>query len=163
MSRQWIGVTLLIAVMHALWAYTVLPDRVASHWDGAGVPNGYMDRIGFISFYLWLMVGMTAVFSGIGVLIRHTPNDAINLPNREYWLSPERREATLSRITESLSAFVLLLNVFMIAVHHLSILANLTVEKQLSNVIWVLLLMFLSGTGLWVWRLQQDFKIPTQS
>lgn len=163
MSRQWIGVTLLIAVMHALWAYTVLPDRVASHWDGSGVPDGYMDSFVFISFYLWLIVGMTALFSGVGVLIRRTPNDAINLPNREYWLSPERREATICRITDSLCVFVLLLNVFMIAMHHLSILANLTVGKQLSNAIWVLLFVFLSGTGLWVWRMQQDFKIPNQS
>jgi uncharacterized membrane protein len=160
LSRQWIGITLLIAVGHGIWAYTVLPERVASHWDGAGNPNGYMSRDGFVSFYLWLMVGLSSLFGGIGALIRVTPDDAVNLPNKEYWLAPERREATITTITQQMNAFTIMLNAFMIGIHQLSIMANLTPDKHLSNGVWVLLLGFLGGTGYWVYKMYCDFKIP---
>ena len=160
LSRQWIGITLLIAVGHGVWAYTVLPERVASHWDGAGNPNGYMSRDAFVSFYLWLMVGLSTLFGGIGALIRVTPNDAINLPNREYWLTPERREATIATISQQMNAFTIMMNAFMIGIHQLSIMANLTPDKHLSNGVWVLLVGFLGGTGYWVYKMMTEFKLP---
>jgi serine/threonine-protein kinase len=160
LSRQWIGITLLIAVGHGIWAYTVLPERVASHWDGAGNPNGYMSRDGFVSFYLWLMVGLSTLFGGIGALIRVTPDDAVNLPNKEYWLAPERREATITTITQQMNAFTIMLNAFMIGIHQLSIMANLTPDKHLSNGVWVLLVGFLGGTGFWVYKMITEFKVP---
>jgi serine/threonine-protein kinase len=160
LSRQWIGITLLIAVGHGIWAYTVLPERVASHWDGAGNPNGYMSRDGFVSFYLWLMVGLSTLFGGIGALVRVTPDDAVNLPNKEYWLAPERREATITTITQQMNAFTIMLNAFMIGIHQLSIMANLTPDKHLSNGVWVLLLGFLGGTGFWVYKMITEFKVP---
>ena len=160
LSRQWIGITLLIAVGHGVWAYTVLPERVVSHWDGLGNPNDYMSRDGFISFYLWLMVGLSTLFGGIGALIRVTPNDAINLPNRDYWLTPERRDATIATITKQMNAFTVMMNVFMIGIHQLSIMANLTPDKHLSNGVWVLLLGFLGGTAYWVYKMYADFKVP---
>lgn len=160
LSRQWIGITLLIAVGHGIWAYTVLPERVASHWDGAGNPNGYMSRDGFVSFYLWLMVGLSTLFGGIGALVRVTPDDAVNLPNKEYWLAPERREATITTITQQMNAFTIMLNAFMIGIHQLSIMANLTPDKHLSNGVWVLLVGFLGGTGFWVYKMITEFKVP---
>ena len=45
------------------------------------------------------MVGLSTLFGAIGALIRVTPDDAINLPNKEYWLAPARREATISTMT----------------------------------------------------------------
>jgi serine/threonine-protein kinase len=160
LSRQWIGITLLIAVGHGIWAYTVLPERVASHWDGLGNPNGYMSRDGFVSFYLWLMVGLSTLFGGIGALVRVTPDDAVNLPNKEYWLAPERREATITTITHQMNAFTIMMNAFMIGIHQLSIMANLTPDKHLSNGVWVLLVGFLGGTGFWVYKMITEFKVP---
>jgi serine/threonine-protein kinase len=160
LSRQGIGITLLIAVGHGIWAYTVLPERVASHWDGAGNPNGYMSRDGFVSFYLWLMVGLSTLFGGIGALVRVTPDDAVNLPNKEYWLAPERREATITTITQQMNAFTIMMNTFMIGIHQLSIMANLTPDKHLSNGVWVLLIGFLGGTGFWVYKMITEFKVP---
>jgi serine/threonine-protein kinase len=160
LSRQWIGITLLIAVGHGIWAYTVLPERVASHWDGLGNPNGYMSRDGFVSFYLWLMVGLSTLFGGIGALVRVTPDDAVNLPNKEYWLAPERREATITTITQQMNAFTIMMNTFMIGIHQLSIMANLTPDKHLSNGVWVLLVGFLGGTGFWVYKMITEFKVP---
>jgi len=160
LSRQWIGITLLIAVGHGVWAYTALPERVASHWDGLGNPNGYMSRDGFVSFYLWLMVGLSSLFGGIAALIRITPDDAINLPNRDYWLAPERREATIATISQQMNAFTVMMNIFMIGIHHLSVMANLTPDKHLSNAVWLLLLAFLGGTGYWVFRMYAEFKLP---
>lgn len=39
---------------------------------------------------------MAALFIGIGKLLPRIPNSMINIPNREYWLAPERRAETMS-------------------------------------------------------------------
>ena len=106
------------------------------------------------------MVGLSTLFGGIGALIRVTPDDAVNLPNKEYWLAPERREATIATITQQMNAFTVMMNVFMIGIHQLSVMANLTPDKHLSNGVWVLLLGFLGGTGYWVYKMYCDFKMP---
>lgn len=73
-----------------------LPTRIASHFDGSGRADGWMRRDTFLLTLeltgLGLAYGIGAIFAGL----THLPNRFINLPNRDYWLGPERREATLS-------------------------------------------------------------------
>ena len=79
---------------------------------------------------------------------------------RDYWLAPERREATIATISQQMNAFTVMINIFMIGIHHLSVMANLTPDKHLSNAVWLLLLAFLGGTGYWVFRMYAEFKLP---
>ena len=49
-------------------------------------------------------LGIAALFIGIPRLLKSTPASLINLPNKSYWLAPERREETMDRLASSFEA-----------------------------------------------------------
>ncbi len=79
---------LLIASISWWHAYPELPERIASHFNGAGVPNGWMTKDQFFTLNAFL-VGM-AVFTGLfpPFMIAKVDPSLINLPNKDYWLAP---------------------------------------------------------------------------
>jgi hypothetical protein len=89
-----------LALVHAGWLSTVLPDVVASHFDAAGHANGWMPRAWFIRFYAGITFFLTGTFLLAGLAMSGLNPDRINLPNREHWLSPERRAETLAWISD---------------------------------------------------------------
>jgi hypothetical protein len=58
-------------------------------------------------------------------LLRRVPTQLINLPNRDYWLAPERRAASLDRVGSWLSWFALATGALLCFVVELTIRANL--------------------------------------
>lgn len=75
------------------------PPQVAVRFTPAGDPALWMDRIKFI------VIGTSVSFmlppfvvALMGVLPRALPVSVLSLPNKAYWLAPERREATLTRL-----------------------------------------------------------------
>ena len=108
----------LTATALGLYLYYLprLPDRLATHFGNNGRPNGWMDRDTFRWFYWIMVLGVPIFFAGITALIRVLPPSLVNIPNREYWLAPERRRETLHRMVDLMSllsagtmAFLLLL------------------------------------------------------
>jgi uncharacterized membrane protein len=45
-----LAATLSAAVVQLAWAYPQLPELVATHFDGAGRPNGWMRRDSSVAF-----------------------------------------------------------------------------------------------------------------
>ncbi len=86
----------------AFWAFSAaqLPARVATHFDLAGRPNGWMTRTGSLALSAALGLGVPLVITSVSYIIRFVPNNQINLPGprREYWLGPEQRAATMAYI-----------------------------------------------------------------
>src|SRR5262245_40603264 len=98
---KWILVLFYVAALVQLgWVASLMPEVVATHYDGAGNPNGWMSRTGMVGFHLG-MLGVTALaFVGLPVALRRMSSTLINIPNREYWLAPERRAATLAALQD---------------------------------------------------------------
>ena len=88
-----ITVVALIAWGHS---YNQMPERMASHFNAGGVPNGWMTKNQFFTLNVILIA--VAGFSGFypARKIARVPTSKINLPNKEYWLDPVRREDTLA-------------------------------------------------------------------
>lgn len=85
---------LALAVLQWVHVYPQLPAVMASHFGGHGVPNGWQTKQVF-----FLLMGIVALIPTIPAFItpRHIAMmspDKINLPNKAYWLAPERREET---------------------------------------------------------------------
>jgi uncharacterized membrane protein len=96
---EWIYALLLVCgAAGAAHYYAALPERMASHFSGDGTPNGWQLK----EMFFLLMGAVTASTAIIGflapLLIAKRPASQINLPNKEYWLAPERRAASMEFI-----------------------------------------------------------------
>jgi hypothetical protein len=80
-----------------------------------------------------LVIGLTASFSLIGVMIRRLPQRWINLPNRAYWLAPEREVETRSHLAGWCWAFGTVLNLFLAFIFHMVFLANTSDPVAMNN------------------------------
>jgi hypothetical protein len=110
-----------------------LPDVVASHFGPSGDANGTMPRGAYIRFMLTFMVGLPAVLVGVTHVAMGRPGARINLPNRDYWLAPERRDQTVSYLRTQMVRFSSVLIVFLCYAHWLVVRANRVQPPHLSN------------------------------
>ena len=60
-----------------------------------------MERFKYLLFTIGLAILMPGLVVGLSYAIRFMPNALINLPRREYWLAPERRQELTARAAES--------------------------------------------------------------
>jgi uncharacterized membrane protein len=126
----------LAAIAQALWQHGQLPAKVASHFDGAGVPNGWTTRRTHTTLHVATVLFMAALFQGIVALNPRLPREYVNIPRRDYWLTPERATHThawLAAMVLGMGCCVLL---FFMAVFRLVYRANLTPDPQLDLAIW---------------------------
>jgi uncharacterized membrane protein len=89
---------LAAAAAFVWWTSASLPEAVASHFGAGGAANGFMPRASFVAFTLALVVVVPALLHSLGWLSARIPVRFVNLPNRNYWLAPERRDATLAAL-----------------------------------------------------------------
>ena len=80
----------LYAAVHFSSSYSQLPAVVASHFNARGEPNGWQPKQAF--FLVFVVVSGIAALVGFGIprIITSVPVELINLPNKSYWLAPER-------------------------------------------------------------------------
>ena len=96
---QWIYALLLVCgAAGAAHYYALLPERLASHFSSDGTPNGWQLKEMFFAL-MGAVAASTAIIGFLApVLIAKRPASQINLPNKEYWLAPERRAVTMEFI-----------------------------------------------------------------
>jgi serine/threonine-protein kinase len=123
----------LAALALAIAYYPQLPDRMASHFDGAGQANGWSPKASFFGLEAFILVLMTACFAIMPALIEGLPPRLVNLPNKDYWLAPERRAATMASISSALTWFGCAVLAFLIAITWLVIRVNLGLEAGLPS------------------------------
>ncbi|RMF55016.1 MAG: DUF1648 domain-containing protein [Calditrichaeota bacterium] len=83
--------------------YPQLPDVVATHYNFKGEPDAWGSKSTMVILYGGLLIFISVIFLIIDKVLKHISPEFINIPNKEYWLAPERREQTL----ETFSAFML--------------------------------------------------------
>jgi uncharacterized membrane protein len=88
-----IGAGLLCAAQAIHYA-PLLPMKMASHFGPDGTPNGWMPSGIFIKLSLGAVVFLTVLLLAVSFKMRSLDAAKINLPNKDYWLAPERREGT---------------------------------------------------------------------
>ena len=88
-----------LCLAHAAYYYPLLPERVASHFGGSGRPDAWSSKETFLKIYVGAVAFIAVLFPGVGFLVSKTPNSLINLPNKDYWLSPERRSETVASLS----------------------------------------------------------------
>ena len=84
------------AIAECIHDFPLLPDRLASHFAASGMPNGWMTKQQFFITYAVVFVPALLVEFWVSHRIENKPDAKLNLPNKEYWLAPERRANTFA-------------------------------------------------------------------
>ena len=96
MPRTLFLVIAVAAVVQCVHDFPLLPDRMASHFGPSGMPNGWMSKSQFLTVYAMVLLPALAVEFWLARRIAKTPGARMNLPNKDYWMAPERRASTLA-------------------------------------------------------------------
>ena len=162
-AGAWVSLIFLavFAVVFVIYTTRYLPDPVATHFGGDHRANGWMSREGYLLFMLAFMVGISALVSfTIGTLPGKFPQWT-NVPNREYWLAPARREDSLRYLSAHGKRLGCLIIMMMLGMHYVILKANFVRPPVLpvptfSAVLFGFALMLIW----WIVRLYRRFPKP---
>jgi hypothetical protein len=110
-----------------------LPPTVASHFDGAGYPNGFMPRSLYVTLLALIVFAVPLLLSVAPLIASGPAGERLNVPNKAFWLHPDRREATLAYIARHARWFGYSVTVFLCYVHWLVVRANALHPAHLSS------------------------------
>ncbi|NOZ02824.1 MAG: DUF1648 domain-containing protein [Deltaproteobacteria bacterium] len=95
----------LILVGSLLWTIDDLPNRIPTHFNGAGAPNGWSSKSTF--FWTWLLTIAVAniwvvVFPWLSRWLTSEKNRKyLSMPNKDHWLSDPELRAYAMRVLET--------------------------------------------------------------
>ncbi len=136
-----------------------LSEPVATHFDGAGHPNGWMSRSGYALFMAALGIGLPALIVALVRVVSGRFPNRLSIPNRSFWLGAERREETLQFLNWHIGWLATLLVFFVIAIHHLIIMADAARPKALPHTPFFFVMgCFLAGMAMWIVLLWLRFR-----
>lgn len=136
-----------------------LPPMVASHFDAAGQVNGHMPRGAYIAILMLITLGIPLFVVLVSSRALSAPNARINLPNRDYWLAPERRAETIGFLSRQMATLTAMLVVFLCYVQWLVVRANARTPPALdSRSLKAGLAVLLVCILIWTLRLVQRFR-----
>ena len=141
---------------------SMLPSVVASHFVADGVADGFMSKSAYVPFMAIMALALPLLLGLLlGVLGQRIPPSLINIPNRGYWLAPQRVDATRQYIARQAGFFAGLLVVFMCFVHWQVVQANLLQPPRLAERPFIFgLVLFMLITGAWIAAFLVHFRRP---
>ena len=141
-----------------VWGWLVLPaDGVAAHMSLSGEVTRYGSRAEFVGTNLGLALLMLGITPALSSAATRGDASMLNMPNKDYWLQPERREATLSLVRTQLWYFLAATNL-LIAVMMADIVAISILGRDVVGP-WMLAL-YLVGTIIWTVWFTRRFRRP---
>lgn len=150
----------VVALCEAIWAWPRLPDTVASHFDATGSPDAWSSKTSFFAILGGVWALMVALFFVLPLWIPRIPTALVNMPYKEHWLAPERRDASLAWMADWMREIGLGTLALMAGVTHLTIQANLGEGETLTGFGWWMLVYALALL-FWLVRMFVRFRRPT--
>ena len=159
---SWIAGFLLLS-LGALYFYylPLMPEVISDHFGGQGRPNGWHDQARHAVFY-WGIIAV-ALFVGFLVprLVRSIPAELVNLPHKEYWLTPTRRDEAFDALRDHMNWLGVAMLAMMLVIHREVFLANLRPDHRINNdVIWMTLAGFAIFMVSWLISIFRRFRVP---
>ena len=151
---------LLFAVFFVTGTVSELPPSVASHFDAAGHANAFMSRGGYTRFVLCLVIGLPVLVVAVLTAVYSRAAD-MKLPNRDYWLAPQRIAGTRAFLVAHGVWFGSLLVLLVCLVHWLELAANREHPPHLPGQLFAaVMIAFLLAMAAWIAALMFAFRRP---
>jgi uncharacterized membrane protein len=154
----------LLALAAAFLLATVgnLPDRVPTHFGAGGVPDAWMTRDGYRLFMLAFKLGLPMlVVLAVGLAPRLAPR-LVNLPHRNHWLAPERRDDSLAFLGRQACRLGGMMVLLAAGVHALILRASrLNPPRLEEGLLLAMLGAFLVALAVWIVAMFRRFPRPS--
>lgn len=139
-----------------------MPGVMATHFGASGSANGWQTKGQFFIVEIVMLGVCLLIGFGIPFIISKAPPSLINLPNKDFWLAPVRRDHTIAVLRMQMAWFACALLTFLIVVNQLVFNANQSVPRHLNGPQFTIaLIAFLGFTAVWIIRLIGYFsKVP---
>lgn len=121
------------ALGQAAWQHSRLPETVATHFNPAGQADGWMSRDAQTAWHVGMILFIAGLMEGIARLNARLPDEYINIPRREHWLAPERREATHRWLRGIIRLIGCVLMLFFLGLYHQVYRANTNGTQMIAG------------------------------
>ncbi len=142
------------------WIFTLsLPQKVATHFNFAGKPDGFMTLQNHQSFITLSTIcfPLFMVFM-VGVLPAWFPS-LVNIAYRDYWFAPERKTQTFDYLFSMACKLGVLMVFFFVGLNVIIVLANKSNPILMPKPpFFVVMALFFLGVFLWVVMLFLKFR-----
>lgn len=136
-----------------------LPEIAATRFGLGGEPNAFMTRASYRASMSLLVFLLPVVVAFLPRLIGERRPQWLNIPDRAYWMSSERRADTLASLQARMGALAAALIFFVSAVHWLIMRANARVPPRLDEgLLLVLIGTFVAFLVAWIAAFYARFR-----
>jgi uncharacterized membrane protein len=151
------------AAIHFSSYYSQLPGVVASHFDARGAANGWQTKSAFFGIFVGVSVLAAVIGFGVPRIIAALPPALINLPNKRYWLAPERRADTMDFLNGYFAWFGCALFAVILLTINFAIQTNLHPDRRPDPTsMWFVLSGFMAFAIVGTVRIFKRFGRPPQ-
>jgi hypothetical protein len=150
---------MVFSTVFIVYTGSYLPDQVATHFDLHNQADGWLARSDYLILTLLSSTVVPALVSlAIALLPRKFPQ-LVNIPNRDYWLSGERRAQSAQYLTSHGCRLGCMVIMMMTGLHYALLLANSSRPPALPySFIFLLVGGFLLALIIWVVALYRRFR-----
>ncbi len=161
-GRVFYAIVLLICVFELARLWTITPPQMAAHFNIQGNPDRFVSKPEFFWYQIQTVLVVIVVSLLPQILFLVVPVNLVNMPNREYWLAPERRRETVNRLSSFAAMMFGMILLAIQAAFEISVYANLQ-TPIVFNARWMLISMIVcfAGIGLLLVRLVVSFQWPS--
>ena len=145
-------------LLYFSFLYPQLPDPMASHFNASGAVTAWTPKSGFFILITIVTLAASVPVFLVPRAMAKLPNDKINLPNKEYWLAPERRAETMGYLGVQMGWFGSALLALLLCDLYNAVAANFRPDHHFDFVsFYVVLGAFLAFIIVWLIRLLSHF------
>jgi uncharacterized membrane protein len=148
--------------MARLW--NISPERMAAHFDFQGAPDRFVPKAEFFWYQIQTLAVTILVSLLPQTLFLILPPHLINMPNREYWLAPERRVETVGRLNSFGAMMFAIILLAIQAVFEISAYANLQTPIMFNaRLMFMVMAASFIGIGVMLLQLMNSFRLPSSN
>lgn len=125
---------------YGIWAVGQLPDTMAVHYGPSGTPDRFSSPTEFATVMMICGGAIFLLFALSAVFLPRFPEGSINIPNRDYWLAPDRRGNSLASFSNLFLLYGAVTLLFLLFVLRAVVNANLIDIHQPVSITWPLIL-----------------------
>jgi uncharacterized membrane protein len=160
---RWSFVALVAyGAIHFSYLYPQLPAVVASHFDARGAANAWQTKQEFFVVFAGATALAAFLVFVVSALTAIVPLRFVNLPNKNYWLAPERLAISHRFLSSWFAWYGCAVYGVILVVFDYAVKWNLgAAEKPNQALLWYGLAAFGAFTLVWIVRLMVRFgRVP---